>query len=252
MVHVRLVGCLHHHPQQRFGAAGPHQHPAAAGHRRLGRQHGLLQGLAPGPAGAAQLIGHGDIHQLLGIGRKTFIHPIGQGAPLARHQGGHLQGGEQPVATHAVVRRQDVARLLSPQGGAVLLHGGVDVLIAHGGALQQATAPLPGPFKAQVAHHRGHDAVLGQAIPGHQLLTPEVEHLITIHHPAITVYRQHAVGIAIKGKAHGGTPLQHRSPQRFQVGAAAGLVDAAAVGAAVQHGELGPQLAEQLLATAGG
>ena len=76
-------------------------------------------------------------------------------------QGRHLQGRQQSIATEAVAGREDVARLLAPQAGAQGLHGGMDVLIADGRALQATTARLPGPLETEVGHHRGHDAVVG-------------------------------------------------------------------------------------------
>jgi hypothetical protein len=65
-----------------------------ASHRCLGLGYGMAQGIALLPFGAALAIGHGHIHQFLGIGLEAAIEPLGQGAPLGLDQHGHLQGRE--------------------------------------------------------------------------------------------------------------------------------------------------------------
>ena len=160
MVDIRLFRRLHHHPQQRLGSTGPHQHSPATSHRRFGGLNLLQQGQAGLPAGALAAIGNGDVHQFLGIGLEAAIQPVTQRSPLGLDQTRHLQGRQQAVPAHAVAGREDVAGLLAAQGRPQLLHGGMHVLIADGGALENAPAGLPGALEAKVAHHRGDDPVL--------------------------------------------------------------------------------------------
>ena len=65
-------------------------------------------------------------------------------------QRGHLQSGEQSIATHAMAGRQNMARLLATEASAHLLHRLVDVLITNGGALEHPSLGLPGTLKAEV------------------------------------------------------------------------------------------------------
>ena len=168
------------------------------------------------------------------------------------HQGGHLQGREQPIAAHAVVSGQDVARLFATQTGAELLHGGIDMLVADGGALQDPTGVAPGPLETQVGHHRGNDPVGRQLARLPQGRTPEIEDLVAIHHTPPAIHGQHPVGVAIEGEAHGGSGLEHRAPQGFEMGAAATLIDSATIGLPMEHQGLGPEGPEHGLAAGGG
>ncbi|MEY3963370.1 MAG: hypothetical protein RLZZ106_625 [Cyanobacteriota bacterium] len=108
VVHIPLLGRFHHHAQQGLGAAGTHQHAAGSMHGLLGLRHRFAERSAALPAGAAPLVGHGHIHEPLGIGVEAAVHPIGQGTAPRLNQGGHLQSGEQAVAAHAMAGRENV------------------------------------------------------------------------------------------------------------------------------------------------
>ena len=82
----------------------------------------------------------------------------------------------------------------------------------------------------------GRELALGQEVG-----TPEIEDLIAIHHPAFAIHGQHAVGVAIKGKAHAGALIQHRLAQLVQMGTAAIDIDALPIGRAMQHRQIGSQ-----------
>ena len=54
--------------------------------------------------------------------------------------------------------------------------------------------------------------------------------LVAVDHTAVSVYRQHAVAVAVEGKAHVVLPLRHPIDQPVQVGGAAIEVDVDPVG----------------------
>ena len=76
--------------------------------------------------------------------------------------------------------------------------------------------------------------------------------MIAIHQTALTVYSQHAVGIAIESKAHLSAVLHDGLAQGLQVGAAAADVDGRSIGLAVQGNDLSTKTAEQRLRAGGG
>ena len=162
MIHQLLIVRLHHHPQQGLGATGPHQHPAATVHGRLRRIYGQAQGFALLPLLAPLPVGHRHIYQNLGIGLEAAVHPASQALAGTVQKGGHLQGRKQPVATHAMPGRENMARLLAAETRPHLLHRLVHILIANSGALKHSALGLPGPLEAQIRHHGCNDPVCRQ------------------------------------------------------------------------------------------
>ena len=71
-------------------------------------------------------------------------------------KGGQLQRRQNAIPAQAVGGSKDVTGLFTTKGGTTAHHGGVDVLIADRRAVEDAAAILPGPFKPEVGHHRGH------------------------------------------------------------------------------------------------
>jgi hypothetical protein len=126
-----------------------------------------------------------------------------------------------------------MARLLATQACAQLLHRLMDVLIANGGALKHPTLGLPGTLKAEIGHHRGNNAIGWQLARIQQPRSPEIKNLVAVHHPAPAIDCQHPISIAVEGEAHAGSALQHRPPERLEVGAAAANVDALPIWLAV-------------------
>ena len=70
--------------------------------------------------------------------------------------------------------------------------------------------------------------------------------MVSINHPTLTIHSQHAVSIAIEGKAHGGTTCHHRFPQGFEMGGPATNIDAGAIRFSVQHREIGTKSLKHL------
>ena len=110
---------------------------------------------------------------------RALIHPIRQRL-AGLQQCCELQRGQHAITTHAVIGADDVTGLLAAQHRSEFGHGGVDVLITHGGAFQLTAPCHPGPLKTEVAHHRGHKPLLRQGIGVGEGRAPEVKDVIAI------------------------------------------------------------------------
>ena len=129
-----------------------------------------------------------------------------------------LQRREDPITAEPMGCRKDVARLLTPKSGSTGHHRSMDVLVADGRAFEDTTAPRPGPLKSKVGHHRGNQTLAGERLLLLKHRSPEVQHMITIHHPTLGINRQHPICITVKGEAHDSTLGHHRLTQRVQLG----------------------------------
>ena len=142
---------------------------------------------------------------------------------------------------------KDVTGLFTTKGGTIAHHGGVHVLIAHRRAVEDAAAILPGPFKPEVGHHRGHQTLVGQIPLVLQHGAPEIQRVITIQDPSPPINGQHAVGITIEGEAHGRSTVEHRLAKRGQLRGATSNIDPGAVGFSMENRQVGAESPEALL-----
>ena len=241
LIHRLLALRFHHHPQHGLGAAGANQDAAALSHAGFSGMHRVGEGRTVSPALATGPIGNGDVHQLLGIGLETAIHPAIQMDALAVAEGRELKCGEHSIAAEAMGGRKDVTGLFTTEGRAAGHHRRMDVLITHRRAIQASAPALPGPLEAEVGHHGGHEALIREGLTLLQNGSPEVEHVITVDHATTGINGQHPIGITIESKSHGGATLQHGLPQGFQLGGSTGHIDPLTVGLAMQHGQIGTQ-----------
>ena len=113
---------------------------------------------------------------------------------------------------------KDVTRLLAAKGCPRADHLSMHMLVTNRCPVQETTTRLPSPLKTQIRHHRGHQALIRQLSLLLQDRPPEKKDMVAIHHTSLAINRQHAIGIPIKAKAHGGALLDHRSAQRLKVG----------------------------------
>ena len=61
--------------------------------------------------------------------------------------------------------------------------------------------------------------------------------MVSIDHAALTIDRQHPIGIAIEGKAHGSSAVGHRLAQRVEMGGTTTHIDATTIGVSMQNGD---------------
>ena len=129
-----------------------------------------------------------------------------------------LQRRQHPIPAEAMGGSEDVTGLLTAQGCAIGHHCGMDMLVANGRALQHTAATLPGPFKSEVGHHGGDQTIARQGLLVLEDRSPEIKHVIAIHHPTLGIHRQHPVRVAVEGEAHDSPLGHHRLAKRVQLG----------------------------------
>ena len=166
--------------------------------------------------------------------------------PVVGHPLQHVQGGEDAVAGGGVLAHDHVAGLLAAEGVAGDPHRLEHVAVAD---LGLAHADAGGPHRlheAEVAHHGGHDGVLGER--GRARPSPSAR-IARIWSPSTTlpvvVDGQAAVGVAVEREADVGAVLEHGRLQRLEVGGAAAVVDVEPVGLGVDRDHLGAGLAQR-------
>ena len=120
------------------------------------------------------------------------------------------------------------------------------MLVSHWSSVQKTTPRLPSPLKTQIRHHRGHQTLIRQLSLLLQDRPPEKKDMVTIHHTSLAINSQHAIGIPIKAKTHGGALLDHRSAQRLKMCGSAIHVDPRSIGITVQHREIGAKSSKHL------
>ena len=121
LIHRLLALRFHHHPQHGLGAAGANQDAAALSHADFSGMHRVGEGRTVSPALATGPIGNGDVHQLLGIGLETAIHPAIQMDALAVAEGRELKCGEHSIAAEAMGGCKDVTGLFTTEGRTAIL-----------------------------------------------------------------------------------------------------------------------------------
>ena len=137
--------------------------------------------------------------------------------------------------------------LLATERVAVLDHAGGDVLVAHGRLLVPEARCLERLVKAEVAHDRGHDGVIGELALLVQVDAARVHDEVAVHDVAVLVDGNAAVRVAVIGKAHVEALLGNEVLELLDVRGTAAAVDVEAVGLVGHHVGLGAQRVEHTL-----
>ena len=248
-IHGFLAFCFNHDAQHGLCAAGPDEDTTGVSHAGFRGMDGFNKRFTPGPALAPRPVGHRDIHKFLGISLETAIHPVIETDPLAVAKGGELQGCQDPITTETMGRGKDVTGLLTAQGCAVGHHGRMNVLIPNRSAFEHTTSALPGPFKAEVGHHRGNQTLIGQGLAILEHGSPEEQHVVAIDHASTGIDRQHPVGVTIKRKSHGGSTLKHGLTEGLKLGGTTVHIDPLTIGLAMEDRQVGAEGKKGLGAT---
>ena len=93
--------------------------------------------------------------------------------------------------------------------------------------------PLERFIEAEVAHHRRHERVLGEAPALDKVERGDRHDLVAVDDLAVFIAKQHAVGITIVADADVRAGFLHDALDLFRIRAAAIAVDVAAVGRVV-------------------
>ncbi len=100
-------------------------------------------------------------------------------------------------------------------------------------------------FQTHVGHGRRHHQIAGQLGLGLHIAGRHQHHPIPIHHPAVGVGKQRAVGIAVEGDPQVRTQRLGLPGHDFRMQGAAVFVDVASVGGYVREVNLPAQAREK-------
>ena len=101
--------------------------------------------------------------------------------------------------------------LLAAKAVLVLVHASVDVFIANVGLLVRKASVVEGLEQAKVAHNGGDHGLLSQATILVEVGAADVEDQVSVNHVTALVNCQAAVSVAVVGKAHVKTVLNHKT-----------------------------------------
>ena len=146
---------------------------------------------------------------------------VGERAAGALEHGQKLQGRHQAVAGGVVLQEDDMAGLLAADDGTVLEHTLKNIAVAHGGLNHLKALLLHGDGETEVAHNGRDDLGVGELTASSKVGATDGKNVVAIDLVALTVHEQHAIGVAVVGKADIGVGAQHELAQGLKVRGAA-------------------------------
>src|SRR6476619_8040524 len=111
-----------------------------------------------------------------------------------------------------------MARWLASEIVALLEHLLDHIAVADRRAHHADALPFEETLEAQIRHHGGDDAGLGETAVFLPALRDHREQLVAIDHMAALVDQDHAIGIAVEGDAYIGAHLPYLAAERFRRG----------------------------------
>ena len=170
---------------------------------------------------------------------------LGERPPGAPHEVEHPEAGQQAVAGGGQVAEDDVTALLAAEAEPAVVERLEHVAVADRRLLDRDAVAAHRQAEAEVGHHGDDDRVVGQS--GRDRARSRA-HIAMIWSPSTSPPRastaKHPVGVAVEGEPDVGARGEHRLAHGFGMRRATPIVDVAAVGAVVDHDDVGPERVE--------
>src|SRR6516162_3846598 len=165
---------------------------------------------------------------------------------LLFEHGQHLQRGHKAVAGGGVIRQDDVPGRLAPDIVAVLAHMLEHIAVADRGARERKADAVEIALEAEVRHHGGDDAGLGEVAIVLEARRDDGQELVAVDDAAALICDDDAIGVAVEGDADVGAHLLDLGAQGGRLGRSALAIDVEAVGLDPDRHHVGAELPQRL------
>ncbi|SIK81969.1 Uncharacterised protein [Mycobacteroides abscessus subsp. abscessus] len=159
---------------------------------------------------------------------------------------GKMKTGQNAVASCRIITHNHVTRLLATEVKPVSVHRFKNVAVTHRSAFQLNALLFQVQLKTQRAHHCSNQGIVFEATCILHRNSENGHNFVAVHHVALLIHCQAAIGIAVMGNTHISTVFYHGSLELFGVSRAHAVVDIRAIWLGRQNNNLRPQRAKRV------